>query len=271
MGAVNNFQFAIGNGVQTVFTLMDPSGDVAGAPAVSALTQTDWQGTLPLSTTPRTNIIQISNTFASWGKSSAGTGAIPVITAAFAPGPDGTAGAASRVQFNQGAGTTAGDTSFLSGVATTVAASTYISSVWAKSNTGAPQPLTVNIAGVSINTTVVDVNWVRIASLSRVAGGVAESMRVGQYGNVSHAVTGDFLLAYAQEELGSTPTTYIPNPGAGTTSNTDYSSAGTTVTVTPAPVSGATLAWTGTDSNGPFNPSQDGAQFSVSFGCMGVR
>jgi hypothetical protein len=90
------------------------------------------------------------------------------------------------------------------------------------------------------------------------------------FGNwVGDGVSG-LIVQDCQVEAGAVATSRII-AGAASTSNTDYVVAGAVATLTPAPLAGSTLAWTGTDNNGPFIPGQDGAQFSASFGAMGVR
>lgn len=49
-----------------------------------------------------------------------------------------------------------------------------------------------------------------------------------------------------------------------------YNLVGSVLTMTVAPLDLTLLAWTGTDSNGPFNPRQDGTSMSGKFGTQGV-
>ena len=207
----------------------------------------DWQGNQLLYPTARTNVAPNSNNFASWAKAQAGTGTAAVITAGYAAGPDGVVGSASRVQFNQGAGVTATDYSFIYDPVTVVTGQTYITGIWIKSNTGSSQPITISIAGAGASkiTYTVGIGWQLLPCNPWAVSGASMAIYVGQFGDTSHAVTGDFLVAYAQLELGSIPTSYIPTTSAAVTL-TDYTISGSgLVTFTNAPLTGAVLTWTG--------------------------
>jgi hypothetical protein len=64
--SVANAQFMIGDGVSNAANLLDGSGNIVVDPTVTAVRQTDWQGTVILSSQPRTNIVYASNMFNTW-------------------------------------------------------------------------------------------------------------------------------------------------------------------------------------------------------------
>lgn len=260
MGAVNNYQFAIGNGATTAFTLQDPSMATAISPSVTALYRTDWQGKQLLYTTSRTNLILQSNNFTvTWGGNTIGSITQNVT------GPDGVANSAWSITG------TGSDSNLSQTVAGLTVAHTYTNSIWLKVPSGTLNLNTYindNGTGFKMTPIVLTTSWQRFTDSAVLsATGNAQNLQIG--GGSTWGVGQVIHLAFAQKEDAAAATSYIPTTTTSA-SNTDYSVAGAVATVTPAPIAGATLSWTGTDSNGPFIPSHADGNAST-FGAMGVR
>lgn len=144
-----------------------------------------------------------------------GTGVVPVVTLGYAAGPDGVAGAAARVQFDRGAGTTSGDYSqvrFQCASATSVG---VISSAWMKTNDGTTRTISLfGVHGATTNVTVTD-TWQQFFIVG--SGSPVNVMRIGLFGNVDANQTADILVAYSVVEA----VTYETTPRAlyGTQTN----------------------------------------------------
>lgn len=283
MGAVTDFQFAIGDGVQTAFTLVDPSGAVASAPAVTAIYRTDWQDRQLLYATSRTN-----NYLQSVALGTApNVVADATITGASGIAPDGTNTAWKLAE----TGTTAGHQlsqptpGFVNlQPATRTVYLKAVERTWALVQIGgfafAYINLTTGAVGNTVGSPTVSTKlrsdgWVKvtITATSNVTGPgndiIWTSTGNGVF-NFAGTVGSGILIWHPQTEAGSVGTSDIPTTAAAGTV-TDYSVAGSVATLAVAPIAGATLAWTGTDSNGPFIPGHAGLGASSTFGGMGAR
>jgi hypothetical protein len=246
--------FAAGDDVTTAFTLarawggfIEPIGACAGSPTIY---RTDWQGTQQLYLTARTNFCTKSQKLddASWTNLSGGTGSNPTVTADYGLGPEGGT-TAERIQFNQGAGTTAGDYSLrntptLNGLSV---GQPLIVSFWAKSNT---IPVTIAVQGGTASTTNTTVNLTtalqRFTVLLGTAAAVSGVVRFGLRGTFTTDLTADITITDVQVEQNglAAATSFILTDGTAVTV-TDYSISGTTVTLTSALAATATLQWSG--------------------------
>ncbi|MDE1767329.1 MAG: hypothetical protein KGI27_13810, partial [Thaumarchaeota archaeon] len=239
--------FGTGNGIAQVFQL-PPEFTFPSIVPVAGVYKSDWQGNQLQYSTPRTNLQIDSNTFTPWLNSIGGTGTVPVVTANYATGPDGVSGSASRLQLNQGSGTTGSDYCFLTSPLTaSLANEPYTESIWIKSNTGSSQPITITFSGALNQTFTIGTAWQRIYN-SQTPTFSGANIYIGQEGDVSHAVTGDFLIAFSQLEFGSNATSVIvttTSPGTVT----DYSLSGSTLTFSIAPISKSSLTWQDASSN----------------------
>lgn len=255
--SVTAFTFGIGDGTTTAFTLIksagtgavEPIGGVNGAPLIY---KSDWQGNQLQYATPRTNLVSNGNTPGGTGWTTVfnGTGTAPTITLNYATGPDGTSGAATRLQANQGAGSTVNDYSFLQSPSYTVVnGKTYIHSVWLKSNTGSNQPVYMAHAGLGAIAVTVTPAWSRFESLYTATANGTLAAYIGTRGTICPANNSlDILVAYEMVEVAqaglNTPTSYIPTTTSAVTV-TDYTLTGNQVAFAAAPLLNAVMTWTG--------------------------
>lgn len=279
MSTVTDYQFAIGDGVTVAFTVKNPDGNVSNTPVISALYKTDWQGKQLLYSTARTNLV--GNALfdgggaapTSWPQVVGSGSSTPVASTSGGPGTAYLQVAAAQRPF------------FVYGTDPIVAAnSTYCWSVLIESASGSATAadfiaLTDGPAGSSLSWPVCSANPTGLAT-GVVQAGVLKLLitTVGAAGTVGArlglgvqgATTGTIQFSHPQFERASDRSSWISTGAAGTTV-TDYSLAGSTLTLTPAPLDRALLAWTGTDNNAAFNPRQDGPGVGSAFGTMGVR
>ena len=242
----NIFNFGIGNGSTTVYNL-----GVEYNPGPS-IYKSDWQGNQLQYATPRTNLISNGNTpgGTGWSTSSGGTGTAPIVTLNYATGPDGTTGAATRLQANQGSGSTTNDYSILQPPSfTAVNGTKYIHSVWLKSNTGSNQTVYMAQSGAGPIGVTVTPTWSRFGDPYTATSNGTLFPHIGTRGTFCPANNSlDILVAYEMVEAAqsglTTPTSYIPTTTAPVTV-TDYTLAGNQVTFALAPASGSILTFNG--------------------------
>lgn len=272
MSTVTDFQFEIGDAVKTAFTIMDPSGVAAVNPVVSTLYRKDWQGKITLSTSARTNLHRYSETFANAAWVIGGT----LTNTPGQVGPDGGTTAVLLAGIDTGASSmycyvTVGITT----------GSRYEPSFWIN------RVSTAGILGVSnaqtgsagvwrVDLSLLPDSWVRLTrthpavSITTEFTGSANTCGLN-FVKISGTGKQSVYIDKVQLDAGTASTAYIAAPGATGSTVTDYSVAGSVATLAPAPVVGALLSWSGTDSNGPFIPGHSGAAASSTFGGMGVR
>lgn len=285
MATVTSFQFWVGDGVTTAFTIMDPSGEAAVNPVVSTLYRTDWQGKQLMYTTARTNMHVRSQEFndAAWSPLRASVSP-NAITA-----PDGTLTADKLIEDN-----TAANTHFILSFNNVVVTNgvTYTSSVYAKAGArswvqlqegqGTTAAAYFNLATGAIGTvsgtgspaatiTSIGDGWYRLTLRFTAIGAAARIRLFMATGNGGGVYSGDgtsyLYLWGAQMEAGSTATSYIPTVAAAV-AVTDYSVAVSTATFAQAPLDRALLEWTGIDDNAAFIPRAGG--FAVPYGGFGT-
>jgi hypothetical protein len=284
VSTVTDFQFAIGDGVKTAFTIVDPSGNTAVSPSVASLYRADWQGKQLLYTTARTNFALQSNTFqTSWVLLAA------TIQADAVAGPDGVVDADKLKETNTTSIHRAGQTWTMQTGLNTVS---VIAKAGERSELSMPLDSGVNSAearfdlasgvvtshsGASyVGSTITPLGngWYLCSCTINVTTGAAGGSYFEMYKSGVRSypgTTGEGLyLRDAQFEFGGTATSRIRTVGASA-SNTDYSVAGSVATLSPAPLAAALLSWTGTDSNGAFIPGHGSAAMGSGFGSMGVR
>nr|WP_306672101.1 DUF2460 domain-containing protein [Geothrix sp. SG10] len=255
--------FGTGNGTTTAFQLLDIEGysvfDMNGTPSVY---RTDWQGRQLLYSTARTNLLKFSDQFdnAGWVKTSV------TVTANATLSPDGTTTSDKIVEdvtnnvHQASQGLTILDN-------TTYAVSTHAKAGernWLRlqpndkggTTRGAWFNLATGVVGsVNSGTTASIVNlgngWYRCTVVfNSGTGASACTVRIAvATGDGTTGYTGDgasgLYLWGAQIEVAPAPTSYIPTTTAAVTV-TDYTLSGTgLVTLATAPVSGATLTWSG--------------------------
>lgn len=216
-----------------------------------AIYKSDWQGNQLQYSMPRTNLVSNGNTPGGTGWTTAfnGTGTAPTITLNYATGPDGTSGAATRLQANQGAGSTINDYSLVQSPSYTVVnGKTYIHSVWLKSNTGSNQPVYMAQAGLGAIAVTVTPAWSRFESLYTATANGTWGASIGTCGTICQANNSlDILAVYEMVEVAqaglNTPTSYIPTTSAVVTV-TDYTLAGNQLTFASAPANASVLTWT---------------------------
>ena len=172
----------------------------------------------------RTNVVTYSESFdnAAWIKTNAGTGLDPVVTANNAISPDGTQNA-DTVVFNSGAGTTAGDYSFLYQPVITGAGS-HTASFYAKTASGTAQILVRLDSGQYQKITITN-QWQRFTLTQTLLAGtnfLDFILRRGIDEPLNASAT--IQLWGAQVEAGAYATSYIPTLGASVTRVADAAS-----------------------------------------------
>lgn len=256
--------FGTGNGSQTAFTL--PS-----TPVTAAIFKTNWEGTNLLQyPTARTNYCFQSEDFSiTWSKLNL------AVTANSVAAPDGNT-TADTLTDN---GTNGYHNATCNAYANIPVAdnSTLCASVWVKNLDAGYAFLQVNTKTPSYPKIVVNLStgaiakssgtivasgvqaypggWYRIwmaVNVGTGAGAVDMVVAVDASGTgTTYAGTGKSIYAWgAMAEVGSYPTPYIPTTTAAVT-RTDYTLAGATVTFAVAPVSGATVSWSGLVNGAP--------------------
>jgi hypothetical protein len=190
----------------------------------------NWQGMVALSSAVRSNYAHYSCNpeNAAWLKTNSGTGVAPVVTPASSSGilgPDGVNNAA-RVQLDQGAGGTSGDSSmvrcYIAGV--TVGQQAAVA-FWVKSNTTAQNLFTYaqNTTG-SLYVRAITTSWQRLILTTQEATYIAATgyIYIGLRGTFTDAgSTADIAIYEATAEQG------VPSPGS-----TFGPTAGTVLSVT---------------------------------------
>ena len=225
--ASNNL-FGTGNGSQNIFNIVGAGGALISNLNVTGISRTDWQGTNTLSTSARTNVLPYSQSFANWTNG----GTTIVSNTILDP-----AGTNTASQFSGGT-----NADFFSTTASL--SNTYTLSVWAQLVSGSGS---VNYYMQGGNTGSGSwfsptTTWTRYSIILS----LGTDTQVGMQLNLSGGVIN---VAFAQLEVGSTATAYIPTTSSPA-SVTDYSISGNTVTLGQVPVSGALLGWSGTGTEG---------------------
>jgi hypothetical protein len=225
--AVTNQTFAAGDDVTTAFTLarawggfIEPIGACAGSPTIY---RTDWQGTQQLYLTARTNKILQSENFASasWTKTNV------TVT----PGQTDPGGLTTAATITS----TAGGGQISQAIVTS---GTHANSLWVRRKTGTGGVTLTSPGGVQQTLTGLSASWQRFSFSSADAAGSV-------YFYLTLATNGDAVdIAFAQAELGSVATSYIPTTTVAMTVS-DYSISGTTVALSSALAATATLQWSG--------------------------
>ena len=170
----------------------------------------------------RTNLVTYSQDFngVAWQLLNSGAGAVPVLTPNYALSPDGTNNAY-RLQASAG-GTNVADYSLLQQTFSNTTVSPT-SSVWVKSNTGAPQDFYYRIYGTDQTSTFqATTEWQRFSITSPQPNTLY--FTIGARGTATGTSAVDILIYGPQLEEGSFPTSYIPTSGATATRSADIAS-----------------------------------------------
>ena len=206
----------------------------------TSLIRTDWRGTRTLSTTTTTNACGYSDVFTgpAWVVDNSGGGSSnPIVTSAFAAGPDGVANAASRVQFTRGA---VGFSRILISCAST--AVPYIYSVWLKANSGGPYAFKLRLDSTVTDITVTS-TWTRFTATAT-GGSPSTNVQMMLWDNgTPTALTADLLVAKAQFESGASATEEKATNVGTVTTLPDYWVDGGVVRLAHPLASGGTLRW----------------------------
>ena len=224
-GVATSEWFGTGNGTQTGFQLLHGGSPVTSIVGTPSIYRTDWQGMQQLYATARTNLLLWSGdqTNAAWIASN-------VTVVGGQADPDGGTSAATVTA------TVANGYIYQNA---TVPNLVHTNSVWIrrKSGTGVVNLFT---PGQTPTPCALTSSWQRFQVSSLPISG--STLQLG----VMFAVAGDSVdVAFAQAEMGNAATGYIPTTTAPVTV-TDYTLSGTgLVTLASAPVSGATLTWSG--------------------------
>ncbi len=220
VAGVTDMGFGLGDGTKTTFQI-----------ARTRKVNSDWGGTWPEYSKPRTNLVMYSQDFdnAAWTRSKSGTGALPVVVPNNATAPDGTQ-TADTVTLDAGAGTTASDWSILNQrpANVTKVGESYTVSLWVK---GAPgQKLLLRGVGHSAYLEMVaNGEWQRFSKTEAAIDTNAEfsiTLRQGFVGNLT-PVTVQVWGAQIEAVQAGIPTTsrYIPTGASAVTVNPDFTGA----------------------------------------------
>jgi hypothetical protein len=170
----------------------------------------------------RTNLLLYSNNPANsaWTKSSGGTGSAPTITPAYAAGPDGSPGTASRVQLSLNGGTTSSDFSGIRQDFTTTNPHNETKSVWLRSTDGiSTYQLQIPNSLGNLGVVTITGQWQRfVLSFTGIAT-TNFAFVMWLRGTLGTSNSADFLMAWAQAEIGSFVTPYIPTEAIAVTRN----------------------------------------------------
>jgi hypothetical protein len=238
------------SGSGTSFTLTALGGLTSQSPTISTLTRTDWQGTIPLLPTSRTNSF--------WNSLLTGGGAAP--TGWTQPTATGTSTPGASTLGGPGTAYTQTATAqrpYLSQTVTLNANTSYCFSMLVEAVSGGLTAQEVlggalpsgtitypvcpaNPSGTAAGTLTTGI-LTTILTIGATSG--ATTLRCG-IGTVA-AGTGTIRFSHPQVELGTVRTSFIPTPTGGTASVTDYTLSGATVTLAQSTGTG-TLKWTGT-------------------------
>lgn len=297
MATVTDFQFGVGDGSKTAFTVIDPSGNAAVNPVISSLFRTDWRGKITLSTSARTNLRSRSQEINISDSTGWSPGTYPVtVTADQAVAPDGTTTAdlvvPTTATNNHGipvvtpTAVTSGQVYTMSfyikpfGAQRYIAAHGDVSAGRLGGFVGYDLVLGTVTGGTGATITSVGNGWFRIVQVMTAASTGNSTLAVilrntsgANFESYTGNTSNGFYLWGVQLETGGAATAYIPTTNT-TASVTDYSLAGSVATLSPAPLAAALLSWTGTDSNPAFNPrgsSGVGMGLGTAFGHLGVN
>jgi hypothetical protein len=155
-----------------------------------------------------TNSITYSEDFTQsiWYKSSSGTGITPIVTSDYAISPDGTQNA-TRVQFDNGVGTTLSDFTFLQTTYSSI--STASLSIWIKSNDS--NNYDIALRGSNFVVCNVTPKWQKFELNNQTNQIFLQLILRGTYGTSNNA---DILIYGAQAENNSAASSYIPTQGS---------------------------------------------------------
>ena len=160
------------------------------------------------------NLLTNSESFeaASWSKTNAGTGVVPVVTANAATSPSGDT-TADRIQLSLGGGSTSGDWSSIYQVLTILNTTNYIYSVWLRSNDSNTYTVLARDDTGSSATSVlwaVTPTWQRFSYIATSSSTSSSGLRLWLRGTLGTSSTADILAWGAQLEA----VTYQTTPGA---------------------------------------------------------
>ena len=159
---------------------------------------------------------------AAWSKRNSGTGVMPIVTNNYGVAPDGS-NTATRVQLNNGGGTTSSDYSSIVQTAAVISGTNYSGGFWLKTNDETIKTLQLRDDTATIVNKLINASpeWLFIHYFGSATSSSSNTMRIWLRGTQGTSDSADILVWHPQLNIG---TTLLPYQRVNTA--TDYDTVG---------------------------------------------